>query len=220
MPVPLPFRKPCLWPDGAWKDDSAPAWYPWTSEEREAVLDLWLSGRKVALSAAELRAVNGLMDRGLSMHLRAIGVKRFGHNGEQLDEVIDEFLVDTFLRKWDRFDETKTDGGTLKAYWSTAFRRQCNDADYVGEQVEELADFPDKAAPMPDVDPEAIERALDRLPEEDRQILRLKYWDELSNTDIGAKLEISVAAVAMRLFRARKAWADAYQKGAQYDRLQ
>ena len=45
--------------------------------------------------------------------------------------------------------------------------------------------------------------ALKRLRPADREVLRLKVWEELTNTEIGAILDVTPNAVAVRLSRAR-----------------
>ena len=46
--------------------------------------------------------------------------------------------------------------------------------------------------------------ALERLKHDDQELLRLKIWDELSHTEIGAVFGISAHAVDMRVRRATK----------------
>jgi RNA polymerase sigma-70 factor (ECF subfamily) len=55
-----------------------------------------------------------------------------------------------------------------------------------------------------------IQRLLDRLEPEYRQPLVLRYWEDLSYEEIAATLEITVAAVKSRLFRARQQIAKLY----------
>ena len=62
--------------------------------------------------------------------------------------------------------------------------------------------------------------ALDRLRPDDRELLRLLAWEGLSQAEAGLVLGISENAVAIRLHRARKRFADelAYVKGLGPDR--
>jgi RNA polymerase sigma-70 factor, ECF subfamily len=55
--------------------------------------------------------------------------------------------------------------------------------------------------------------ALDRLPPADQELLRLLAWDGLSQAEAGAVLGISANAVAIRLHRARRRFADELVKG-------
>ena len=50
--------------------------------------------------------------------------------------------------------------------------------------------------------------ALSRLGEQDQELLRLVAWEELTHTQIATVLGISVNAVAIRIHRARKRFAD------------
>ena len=51
---------------------------------------------------------------------------------------------------------------------------------------------------------EVMRSALCELSEDDREILMLVTWEELSYTDVGRVLDISANAVAIRVHRARK----------------
>ena len=51
---------------------------------------------------------------------------------------------------------------------------------------------------------EEIRLLLDGLSETDRAIVILRYWDDLSDREIGTAVGLSEAAVKSRLFRARK----------------
>ncbi len=54
--------------------------------------------------------------------------------------------------------------------------------------------------------------ALGRLPAPDQELLRLVAWEELGNIAIAEVLGISVNAVAIRLHRARRRFAEALQR--------
>lgn len=51
---------------------------------------------------------------------------------------------------------------------------------------------------------EALLRAVDRMPERDREILMLSAWDDLSGPEIAGVLGISVSSAQQRLHRAKK----------------
>lgn len=57
--------------------------------------------------------------------------------------------------------------------------------------------------------------AIDRLSPEDREVLFLSYWEGLSSAEISELLNISAAAVRMRLHRARKALSNVIQNQAE-----
>ena len=55
--------------------------------------------------------------------------------------------------------------------------------------------------------------ALARMHPNDRELLRLVAWDDLSHAEAAAVLGISVNAVAIRLHRARQRFAEQLAKG-------
>jgi RNA polymerase sigma-70 factor (ECF subfamily) len=54
--------------------------------------------------------------------------------------------------------------------------------------------------------------ALARLRQDDQELLRLVAWEELSHAEIAVVLEISVNAVAIRLHRARRRFAEEFRR--------
>jgi RNA polymerase sigma factor (sigma-70 family) len=59
-------------------------------------------------------------------------------------------------------------------------------------------------AAMSPIDVEVVRMAVDSLPDDDRVIIRLRYFDDLSYNDISAMLGISLTLTKVRLFRARR----------------
>jgi RNA polymerase sigma-70 factor (ECF subfamily) len=57
---------------------------------------------------------------------------------------------------------------------------------------------------MSGVDVELVRSAIEALPEDDRVIIRLRYFDDLSYNDIAAMLGITLTLTKVRLFRARR----------------
>jgi RNA polymerase sigma-70 factor (ECF subfamily) len=49
-----------------------------------------------------------------------------------------------------------------------------------------------------------LRRALDKLPDHDRELIRLQHYDELTHTEIASHLEIPVGTVKSRSFRAHR----------------
>jgi RNA polymerase sigma factor (sigma-70 family) len=52
----------------------------------------------------------------------------------------------------------------------------------------------------------SVRDALDRMRESDREVLVMRYWDELGAREIADVLRLSVSAVWVRLHRARRAF--------------
>ena len=59
-------------------------------------------------------------------------------------------------------------------------------------------------ASMSPIDVEVVRKSVDSLPDDDRVIIRLRYFDDLSYNDISAMLGISLTLTKVRLFRARR----------------
>lgn len=53
-------------------------------------------------------------------------------------------------------------------------------------------------------DEEGVREALERLKQEEREVLLLTYWDGFSSAEISELLQLTATAVRMRLHRARK----------------
>jgi RNA polymerase sigma-70 factor (ECF subfamily) len=49
-----------------------------------------------------------------------------------------------------------------------------------------------------------VRRALDRLPDADRDLIRMQHFDELSHAEIAQELEIPLGTVKSRVFRAHR----------------
>ena len=59
---------------------------------------------------------------------------------------------------------------------------------------------------------QAVNKALERLDPKDREILKMKYWENLSYEEIAKKLGITVDAVKSRLHRARERFKSKFMK--------
>jgi RNA polymerase sigma factor (sigma-70 family) len=49
-----------------------------------------------------------------------------------------------------------------------------------------------------------VRRALDKLPDHDRELIRLQHYDDLSHTEIASQLAIPIGTVKSRSFRAHR----------------
>ncbi|MEO5965666.1 MAG: RNA polymerase sigma factor [Candidatus Limnocylindrales bacterium] len=67
--------------------------------------------------------------------------------------------------------------------------------------------------PFPGTDNPALD-ALAALPSDDQELLRLLAWEGLTQVEAGVVLGISTNAVAIRLYRARKRFAESFAKGS------
>lgn len=71
--------------------------------------------------------------------------------------------------------------------------------------------LPEQVADMHDVSCVVLS-VLKKLPHADRELLQLKYIDDLSVKYISAKLCLSIKSIESKLFRARKAFEELYAK--------
>jgi RNA polymerase sigma-70 factor (ECF subfamily) len=72
--------------------------------------------------------------------------------------------------------------------------------------LEEAGDLPDRPAdPLPEIDPEQLQKALNDLPEPFRTPIILYYFEDFSYRDIAEQMELPLGTVMSRLARA-KTW--------------
>lgn len=70
--------------------------------------------------------------------------------------------------------------------------------------IEVLADVPDRLPnPLPEVDPEQLQRALAELPEDFRTPLLLFYFEDFSYREIAEQMQVPMGTVMSRLARAK-----------------
>jgi RNA polymerase sigma-70 factor (ECF subfamily) len=128
-------------------------------------------------------------------------------------DTADDVLADTLLVVWRRLDEVPPDGRLPWCYAVAArslaninrsARRQRNLAQRI-VRLDPPSDTFD-AAELPDPD---VHRALATLRADDRELLRLWAWEDLSPGDIAIVVGLSANAVRIRLHRARRRFAAA-----------
>jgi DNA-directed RNA polymerase specialized sigma24 family protein len=122
----------------------------------------------------------------------------------------EDAVADTFAIAWRRVDRLPDPADALPWLLAIARRVLANQRRSIGRRlrlvvrlrVEERASAPTPPASGPAID------ALDRLPPDDRELLRLLAWDGLTQAEAGVVLGMSANAVAIRLHRARRRFAD------------
>ena len=137
------------------------------------------------------------------------------------EQTADEVVADTFLVAWRRRDEIPAGferpwlygvaRNTILTASRSARRRSAlngklHSGARTGAWTDDRHEVSDRA--------EALVPALRSLREEDREILMLMAWEELSHAEIGEALGISSNAVAIRVHRARKRLADRLDRTA------
>lgn len=99
--------------------------------------------------------------------------------------------------------------------WLLATARNVIGNEYKGrrrrqELVDRLKDEARSQVSGPDTEQRsAVADVLSRLRERDREVLMLSYWDELTTAEVSQTLGCSPSAAAVRLHRARRAFAKA-----------
>ncbi len=73
----------------------------------------------------------------------------------------------------------------------------------VGTLEVSLENLPEPESPPPAIDPDQLQQALDRLSPQDRVILGMFYFENLSYREIAERLEIPMGTVMSRLSRAK-----------------
>ncbi|NKY12083.1 RNA polymerase sigma factor [Cellulomonas hominis] len=135
--------------------------------------------------------------------LLAYAVRRVADPSEAADVVAEAFLV-----AWRRIDEVP-DGPDARPWMFGVARRVLANAQRGERRRHALADRLRleiaEAVPAPDVAAATdVERAMRRLDEDDREVLRLTAWEQLARDEIALVLGVSRGAVRMRLHRARR----------------
>lgn len=122
----------------------------------------------------------------------------------------DDVLAEVMLVAWRRLDDVPADA----APWLLAVARRQLANTRRGERrraslAERLAREPAPHTGAPEPADPAVAAALARVPEGDREILRLLAWDGLDRDEIARVLGCTRAGVRVRLHRARRRFAAA-----------
>jgi RNA polymerase sigma-70 factor (ECF subfamily) len=121
-----------------------------------------------------------------------------------------DVVAETFLVAWRRLDEVPLGRGERLWLYAVARRVTANVRRAEGRRTrlsERLAEMlPDELAVQPQSDGEASEvlRAMAGLGDEERELLLLDTWDELSPSEAARVLGLTQIAARSRLHRARR----------------
>jgi RNA polymerase sigma-70 factor (ECF subfamily) len=141
-------------------------------------------------------------------------VYRFVRRRVESAEVAEELAADVFRVVWQKWDdEPRSD----VAWRLTVARNLVGNAYRSRDRQRALQDKLRSAAVVrfgDDSDNVAVQDALARLRDKERDILQLAYWDELSTTEIAGVLLCSESAAKVRLHRARAAFRKHMPAGA------
>ena len=124
----------------------------------------------------------------------------------------EDALSEVLLTVWRRLDDAPED---LPLPWCYGIARRVLANQRRGRNrhlklVQKMRSQPDHQMPDPGDgrgDPE-LEEALDKLSDDDREVLRLWAWEQLEPREMAPVLGISINAASLRLSRARRRLAD------------
>lgn len=134
---------------------------------------------------------------------------------------VDDAAAETFLVAWRKLDEVPAGSEALPWLYAVAygvvsnFWRGASRQKRLNKKLNTIGVEP--SAPADEfvvVRQEArqILAALANLKKADREVLRLSYWEELSNAELAVALDVAVEAARQRLSRARRNLADQYNR--------
>lgn len=121
----------------------------------------------------------------------------------------EELALDVFRIVWEKQRAEPPGIG-----WLLATARKVLSNEYKGrrrrlELVERLKERARAQVPESNNEEQAaVAEVLLRLNERDREVLMLRYWDDLTTAELATALECSPSAAAVRLHRARRAFAN------------
>ncbi|WP_327048596.1 sigma-70 family RNA polymerase sigma factor [Microbispora sp. NBC_01189] len=123
-----------------------------------------------------------------------------------------DLISETFLTAWRRIaDVPEGDDARLWLYGvarrvlANQRRGRSRSAGLAERLKEELA----AARPATAGGPDPVREAFDDLPDRDREVLALAYWENLTGPEIGRVLGCTATAARIRLHRARRRLAEA-----------
>ncbi|MCS6977493.1 MAG: sigma-70 family RNA polymerase sigma factor [Gemmatales bacterium] len=127
-------------------------------------------------------------------------------SGSQADA--EDLTQETFLRATAKLgqlrDPDKARPWLFSILRHAYLQRQRNSQQAMHVSLDDINDVADAIPdPLPEVDPEALRKALDELPEAFRSAVILFYFEDLSYREIAEILEIPIGTVMSRLARAK-----------------
>ena len=140
-------------------------------------------------------------------NIRRIGLRRL-HNRGEIDDFVQETILRAYAKRDQLRDETKFDrwiaviARNLAFDWNSALCRRGRE-----EPIDELPDIPDERTPHDILEQKEerreLHQAMGRLNEDDREMLRARYFEDASYEELQEKYGLSYSAVGFRLHRAK-----------------
>lgn len=127
------------------------------------------------------------------------------------DEQAVDVLSDTMLVMWERIDDVPVGEGARPWLFGVARNqlRKRNESSSRSDRLverlkQEFSARSPTAGPAEEAEAHLILDTLSRLPEDDRELLRLQAWEGLSQKEIGLMFDVTENAIAIRIHRARQ----------------
>ncbi|NQX39275.1 RNA polymerase sigma factor, sigma-70 family [Pedobacter steynii] len=159
---------------------------------------------------------NGNVDALFTIHeLLYADLFEYGRNITLDQELIKDTINQFFLYLWDK-RESVNEPNNLKSYIIVSFRRRLLMEIKESKKTDSLVDGALSlfVAPSPEdfliADQSDLEmrlkvrKALDKLPKRQRELIILKYYEELSYEEIGLKTSLSIRTIYNKLYEAIK----------------
>jgi RNA polymerase sigma-70 factor, ECF subfamily len=130
-------------------------------------------------------------------HARVFRLARF-----YLDSSAEDAVAETFLRAWNALPRYRDTGAPFVAWLYGIARHVVADERLRRRRIEPRPEVPDQPIDLPDDDRLALAMAIQRLPEEDRRVIELKFLIGLTNAEVAAALGKSPGAINTQQWRA------------------
>lgn len=149
---------------------------------------------------------------GYRQTLYATAMAVMGNEDDALDAI-----QDTLLILWERLD-TLRDPGAFRTWMTRILVNRCRGR-LRGLRRETAVEEPEERGEQRDWDtPIDVGRALSALPEDDRLVLQLFYFEDMPVKAIAQSLGLTPQAVRMRLSRSRKRFRQQYERRGSYEK--
>lgn len=123
----------------------------------------------------------------------------------RLGAAAEDVVAETFLRAWAGIERYRDTGAPFIAWLHGIARHVVADELARGRRIEPRAELPEHSREQPLDERLTLAQAMDRLPEEQRQVLELKFLIGLTNSEVAAALGKTTGAVNAKQWRALEA---------------
>jgi RNA polymerase sigma-70 factor (ECF subfamily) len=138
------------------------------------------------------------------------------------EPLAEDITQNTFLKAWDKIGSFSDKRGTMQAYLYTIARNLVIDnqrkkkAQVLTVEMEETISTSEdlEGKVIEKESQEEIKRSLDALPVDDREIIILKYFEDMDYSEIAKIVKKREGAIRARVFRALKVLREFMEKGS------